>query len=276
MPEGPEIKQEADRLNEAIGGQMLISVFFAFEHLKSYEKTFIGESITFVEPRGKALLTHLSSNQTIYSHNQLYGKWFVTPSNEPPNTGRSLRLALRSVSADALLYSASEIDVWDTGEVYAHPYVANLGPEVLKPGVRLSSVVKQLENKRFRNRPLGVLLLDQAFVAGIGNYLRSDILHAARLHPEWRPSDLTDHQRHELAQAIRNITRQSYKTGGITNDLRRVRRLKASGQTRAGYRHLAFNRDDDHCYTCGTPIEKIEFAGRRLYLCPACQPDPAC
>lgn len=272
MPEGPEIKQEADRIAKAICGSSLVSVEFAFDHLRKYGRRFRGDVVEDVESRGKALLTHLSSGHTIYSHNQLYGRWYVVPAGRPPKTNRSLRLALRTADAEALLYSASEIEVLPTDEVDAHPFVSKLGPDVLRKGARLSSVRKQLDDPSFRNRQLGALLLDQSFVAGIGNYLRSDILHAAGLHPSVRPVDLDDETRDELARAIRDVTRQSYRTGGITNDLRRVRRLKSEGLTRRAYRHLVFNRDGEACYTCGGPIQKIDVSTRRLYLCPVCQP----
>ncbi len=274
MPEGPEIKQEADRLGKVLCGSKLVSITIAFEHLKHYEADFLGRTVSNVESRGKALLTHIDTGDTIYSHNQLYGKWFLTKPGEPPETGRSLRLALRTSSADALLYSASEIDVWKTSDVYTHPYISRLGPEVLKSGLRLSAVTKQLHNRSFTGRQLGALLLDQSFIAGIGNYLRSDILNKVGLHPSLRPSDLTETQKTDLAKALRDVTRQSYRTKGITNDLKRVRRLKASGVERDDYRHLAFRRDGEDCYTCGAPIERIEFSSRRLYLCPTCQPPP--
>lgn len=77
MPEGPEIRRAADSLEAAIKGKPLTDVWFAFPQLKSFESRLIGEKVTHLETRGKALLTHFSNQLTLYSHNQLYGVWRV-------------------------------------------------------------------------------------------------------------------------------------------------------------------------------------------------------
>ena len=77
MPEGPEIRRAADNLEAAVKGKPLTDVWFAFEQLKPYESQLIGQSVTQLETRGKALLTHFSNGLTLYSHNQLYGVWRV-------------------------------------------------------------------------------------------------------------------------------------------------------------------------------------------------------
>ena len=95
MPEGPEIKQIADELATALVGQKLTEVFFAFDHLKPWESVLCGRKVKRVRPRGKALLTELR-DLAIYSHNQLYGRWFVVKRGEELQTNRQLRLALHT------------------------------------------------------------------------------------------------------------------------------------------------------------------------------------
>ena len=77
MPEGPEIRRVADKLEAAIVGQPLTEAWFAFPQLKTYEPSLIGEQVQAIETRGKALLTHFSNGLTLYSHNQLYGIWRI-------------------------------------------------------------------------------------------------------------------------------------------------------------------------------------------------------
>lgn len=91
-------------------------------------------------------------------------------------------------------------------------------------------------------RDRAALLLDQGFVAGIGNYLRAEILFVAGVHPSRRPQDLSPDERKALARAIRAVPRQSYRTGGITNEPERARRLKARGLGRGECRHRVFAR----------------------------------
>ena len=64
-----------------------------------------------------------------------------------------------------------------------------------------------------------------------------------------------------------------HDTGGITNDPKIVSRLKKQKWTRSRYRHFVFSRAGDPCHLCAEEIRKITFSGRRLYLCPHCQPE---
>ena len=94
MPEGPEIRRAADSLEVAIKNKPLTDVWFAFPELKTYASALIGQHVTQVETRGKALLTHFSGGLTLYSHNQLYGVWRVVKTGDTPETRRVLRVKL--------------------------------------------------------------------------------------------------------------------------------------------------------------------------------------
>ncbi|MDJ0868652.1 MAG: endonuclease VIII [Myxococcota bacterium] len=272
MPEGPEIRLAADQVANAIAGEVASSVFFHHEHLKHFESLLTGERVLSVAPRGKALLTRFANGLAIYSHNQLYGRWYVRSGGRLPPTRRQLRLAIHTPRRSALLYSASEIDVLDEVELDAHPFLSRLGPDVLDPDTAPRVIDARLADPRFRRRQLAALLLDQGFLAGLGNYLRSEILFVAALHPSLRPQDLSDAERKRLARAIRSVARRAYRTRGITNDPERVRRLKARGVPRREHRFHVFARHGRPCQTCGARVRKLELAGRRLYLCPRCQP----
>jgi len=271
MPEGPEIRIAADKLADALAGRVAIEVFFAFEHLKPYEEILAGEIVTAVSARGKAMLIHFANDMTIYSHNQLYGQWEVRPAYDYPDSKRQLRLAIHNREQSALLYSASDIEVLRDEELDEHPYLRRLGLEPLDPAVTAEQIVNRLKDERFRRRSLGALLLDQGFLAGVGNYLRSEILFAAGLRPALRPMDLTEAQLERLAAAALKLARQSYETQGITNDLRLVERLRQEGVPWRQYRFQVFNRADRPCYVCGGPISREMVGGRRFYFCPACQ-----
>ncbi len=274
MPEGPEIRLAADRVAKAVVGGPLREVQFAFEHLKPFEAPLSSSEVTAVDTRGKAMLTRFGCGLTVYSHNQLYGRWMIGKPQELPRTSRSLRLAIVGSEKAARLYSASEIDVIPTDDVDDDPRLAKLGPDALDPNVKAMSIVERLRSRTFGSRQLGGLLLDQGFVAGLGNYLRSDILHHAAVHPGCRPRDLGDAQVRALAEGILKLTRQSYRTGGITNTPARVAKLKAAGRTRREFRHLAYGRAGQPCYQCGAAIVRLDSAGRGAFVCPQCQAAP--
>jgi len=272
MPEGPEIHRAAARVSAAVAGRVANAVFFAFEALKPYETELSGVEVAKVEARGKAMLVHFANGLSIYSHNQLYGQWMVRDAYDYPQTKRQLRLAIHTTTHSALLYSASEIEVLRDGELEAHPYLSKLGPDLLNTAVTVDQVIAQFHNDRFRRRRLSSLLLDQSFLAGVGNYLRSEILFVGRTHPTLRPDDCSDAQIEGMAQAAVQLARQSYATQGVTNDLALVAKLREQGVPRGQYRFGVFGRENQACYACGTPIIKATCGGRRCYYCPRCQP----
>jgi endonuclease-8 len=271
MPEGPEIRRAADRLERALLDRPLTSVFFAFPDLAAEADALVGQCVTAVDTRGKALLTRFDGGLTMYSHNQLYGRWYVMRSGRQPKTGRSLRVALHNDRHSALLYSASDVALLDAEGLAAHPFLGRLGPDILERGLTPEAVAERLAADPFRRRSLASLYLDQGFLAGNGNYLRSEVLFFAGLRPQARPVDLDAGQRARLARVTLTVARRSYRTGGITNPPSRVAALKEQGLRRGALRFAVFGRADRPCFECGTPIERVAAAGRRLYFCPRCQ-----
>lgn len=271
MPEGPEIWRAARKIGVALEGRVADRVELHFDALRRFEKKLSGQVVETVTPRGKAMLIRFASGLHLYSHNQLYGRWYVTKAGKTPNTTRSLRVAIHNDAQSAWLYSASDVTVLHESEVEAHPFLQKLGPDVLDPGVTAEQVFERLRSKTFARRRLTALLLDQAFLCGLGNYLRTEILFVARVTPESRPCDLDDATLEELAHACLELSRRSLRTGGVTNDPDRARALKDAGWTRAKYRHFAFSRAGQSCHLCGETIERIEAGSRRLYFCPGCQ-----
>ena len=270
MPEGPEIRRAADKVLKALKSLPINEVFFSFDHLKCYEQHFRGQRVVDVEARGKAMLIRCSNDLSVYSHNQLYGRWVVRQAYSYPKSNRQLRLAIHNEKKSAVLYSASDIEVLTLEQITTHPYLAQLGPDVLS--VTPNAVLELLQAQKNRRRQFSALLLDQRFLAGIGNYLRSEILFTAGLHPRRRPLDCSREQLERLAIATATIPRQSYLHNGITNDLEQARLLKADGQTRSQYRHWVFGRATRPCRSCGQSIVKEIAAGRSVYFCLVCQP----
>jgi endonuclease-8 len=272
MPEGPEVAREADRIRRALEGQPVEEVEFAFATLQRRAGRFRGRRVRSVRSRGKALLIGFDNGLTIYSHNQLYGRWYVRGAGSWPRTQRQLRLAIRAPTRWALLYSASEIEVLDARGLERHRYLARLGPDVLDPDLDVETLVARLEDPCFVRRGLAALLLDQSFVAGIGNYLRSEICFEARVDPGRRPIDLDAAERQRLARAIQVLTRRAYRTRGVTLPDARARVLREAGASWSAARHWVFAREGQACRRCGRAIERSNRASRRIYVCPHCQP----
>lgn len=271
MPEGPEVRREADMIGRALIGEKLSEVYLGLPSLKRHRQSLLGQRVHEVTTRGKALLIFFEKGQVLYSHNQLYGRWYLTETGTLPKTKRTLRVNLSTPTKSALLYSASDIRVLTVRQLDQHPYLAKLGPDVLSRGLSWRAIADRLLEKPFIGRSLSALYLDQAFVAGLGNYLRSEILFAARVSPTVRPKDLDPAKINELARATLMLSVRSYKSGGVTNHPDTVRVLRKKGEPKSRYRFAVFGRDKKPCYQCGHTIRRITANGRRLYLCASCQ-----
>ncbi len=182
-----------------------------------------------------------------------------------------MRVVLATAKGAAILYSATAIALVEARDVDRHPLVARLGPDALDRSTTPGVVASRLADRRFARKTLAHLLLDQAFVAGLGNYLRSEILHVAGLRADARPADLGETARRRLAAAIVALPRRSYRTRGITNDPALARALGARGVTFEARRFLVYAREGEPCRTCGSIIRRVDAAGRGWFYCPRCQ-----
>jgi endonuclease-8 len=271
MPEGPEMFRVARRIQRALGRQPLTEAWCAFDAVDRALTDRLGDPPPKVGTLGKALMLTFDDGARIYTHNQLYGRWMFSAPDRRPDTGRQLRLALSTEKKSALLYSASEIEWIEPGE--RHPFLERAGLDVLSGKASVEKIAEWIGRNEFRRRRLGHLLLDQGFLAGVGNYLRSEILFQACLPPSKRPMDLDRESREALAEAVRTMMWRSVETGGITNDPDRAGVLKRAGWKRRDYRHYVFSRAGQACFVCDGAIDRVVVSGRRLYRCPSCQPD---
>jgi len=278
MPEGPEIRRAADEVAAIIENQIIKDIWFAFDHLKYFEKTLLGAKVLKVDTHGKAMITRLiidvdepqSKQLNIYSHNQLYGRWYCLKHGEKADTKRSLRISISTPKGKAQLYSASDISVLSSDQLKLHSLLSRMGPDVLSTKLTKNLLRDRLLEKKFSKRQLGQLLTDQGFVAGLGNYLRCEVLFVCGIHPKVRPIDCSRQQIKQLAKNIITLPQQSYQHNAITNHLNTARKLIATGVSIENARFYVFRREGLTCYRCGTKIIKLK-TGQPCYLCPVCQ-----
>jgi endonuclease-8 len=271
MPEGPEIRLAADRVAKVLVARPIEDVFLGLPGLRRFSRRLIGSIVTAVDTRGKAMLTRFDNGLTLYSHNQLYGRWYTTKRPKMPTTSRQLRVALHTATHSALLYSASDIEVLTERGLSKHPFLNRVGPDILDPALTCDAVVDRLSSGTFGNRALGSLYLDQAFLAGIGNYLRSEILWAAGVSPAAKPAKLDHSMLKDIARRTLQISRRSYRTRGVTVPPADAKARKALGMTYGEYRFQVFDREGLACYACGTAIERRTMGSRNIFVCNVCQ-----
>lgn len=275
MPEGPEIRREARAIARALEGFPLARIDYRMTALADRARRLRGARIVDVASRGKAMLIAFDAGLVHFSHNQLYGEWRVVSPRAlarlEAERGPSMRVVIATARRAAVLLSATTVELLDASAVDAHPFLSRLGPDVLDRTTTVAMVRARLASPAFARRSLASLLLDQRFFAGPGNYLRSEILHVARVHPAARPCDLDADALDRLARATLAVPRQSLATGGVTNERALARALADRGATFEERRFRAYGREGRPCWRCGTCIRRVD-AGRAIYFCPRCQP----
>lgn len=272
MPEGPEIRRAADRISKALVGKVIQDGQWPFHTLHQAQDFILGHEVLSVTSRAKAMLIRFSSGWTMYSHNQLYGRWTVHRNTTDPRSNRSLRAEFITDQHAVRLWSATDIVMLPTPDENGHPFLANLGPDVLDEGVTAEALYEHLMSEKIYRKKGATLMLDQRSFAGLGNYLRSEILHAAGVHPDDRPCDLDETTLERWANCIKSVTVQAYHHGGVTVPLSVAEASKARGEPRRMWRHAVFCRNDRPCLTCAELVVRTRYAGRRLDFCPRCQP----
>lgn len=271
MPEGPEIHRAAQRLRKALEGSFITHVECPYTTIHGQEHRFLGKQVNSVEARSKAMLIHIGED-VLYSHNQLYGRWTIQKnSTKSKKTNRSLRIKLQNETHTACLWSATDIQIIEPWEIEGHPYIAKLGPDVANRNVDFNEVLEQIQNPKFGRRQLSHLLLDQGFLAGVGNYLRSEILHSARISPLRKLNSLSELEQNNLARSAIDVTRLAFDQRGVTVPKELYELLRENGLSRRQARHHVFTRDGFECHECKSIIMHTRMSGRRLDYCPSCQ-----
>lgn len=139
--------------------------------------------------------------------------------------------------------------------------LGRLGPEPLDPAFTVELFFQRLQKNRRAIKPL---LLDQTFLAGLGNIYTDEALHLARLHPLTPAQQLDLAQAVALLAAIRAVLEEGIRRNGASIDW-----VYRGGSFQNHFR--VYQRTGQPCFTCGTPVERITVGQRGTHFCPICQ-----
>jgi endonuclease VIII len=267
MPEGPEIFLAARAVHTAVADQP-VDVALHHPQLKPRARSLRGVPIVRVHARSKAMLTEFANGAVLYSHNQLYGEWVVHAVNQPLLT-KQIRLVISTAQHRVVLYSATDFAWLKAGHEHLHPYIAKLGPEVLNSQVTAAQIAQRLA--QFPRRVIADALLDQHVVAGLGNYLRADILLVAQINPLRKIATLSTAELACIAKACKTLTQRSVQRNGVVRPWAHYLASRKAGLGYEAARFYAFDREGAPCWQCATPIARTMQGGRGLFYCSACQ-----
>jgi len=275
LPELPEVETIKQTLASKLTGRSItgIVLFHAGAIVHPSPEEFadrIRESrVLGLRRRGKYLLIDLSSGQTLVIHFRMTGRlvFHSQPATAAPHT----RLIIELDGGGQLHFVDSRkfgrLWLWPTAALDGNGPVARLGREPLEDGFTREFLRLELSRRRGKIKPL---LLDQTFIAGLGNIYVDEALHLAPLHPEPPASDLSPAEIARLHRAIGRVLQDGIDHHGTT--LRDYR----DGTDAAG-RHQEYLRvhRQKACPVCGTAIRRKRVAGRGTHFCPFCQKEEA-
>lgn len=291
MPEGPEVRRYADLLASNLEEQTLVKLWTRLKIAKAWlaerESEIIGQKILRIRSHGKHLLCYFGGDFYFHSHLMMWGKWLVFKT-APEEIDRRERARIVSSAATAVLFSAPTFALGQGDPYEQIPILGELGKDVLPytGDFDREDFINRLFAPENLSETIGAVLLNQRIVAGIGNYLRAEILFNCRINP-WRTvGELTTEEIECLTYTIPHFAVLAYKTGGRTvTDDERERLLTVHGLayrvgTDWGARHYVFRRTNLPCLMCGEKIRQkrqITYADeerektRIIYFCPNCQ-----
>jgi len=280
MPELPEVETIARNLRPALIGRQIMSVdvrwprTVAAPSVRRFKRQIQGQIIQDVSRRAKFLHIRLSTSHLLI-HLRMSGDLEVRQGkarplkhdrlvfelSSPPLHGSPAGTDLGGGAVTSLVFSDTRKfgRVWLTEKV--ETVTSRLGPEPLSRGFTPQVLYQRLRARRRRLKPL---LLDQTFLAGLGNIYTDEALHLARLHPLKSSQTVTRRQAERLHEAIRLILKEGIRRNGASIDW-----VYRGGEFQNHFR--VYDRDGEPCPVCGTAIMRLVVGQRGTHICPHCQ-----
>jgi formamidopyrimidine-DNA glycosylase len=271
MPELPEVETISRNLRlgnkeqPALVGMHILGVYLLWERTLvepspvEFEARLVGQLIETIGRRGKFLCFQLSRNWLLF-HLRMSGDLVVRPARTKYESHDRLVLELEGEIQLVFNDTRKFGRVWLVDEV--EQVVGRLGPEPLDEGLTQYDFYAHLHATRRQLKPL---LLDQTFLAGLGNIYVDEALNLAKLHPLTASNTLSKAQAARLLDCIRTVLQEGILRNGASIDW-----VYRGGDFQNYFR--VYQRTGQPCLECGTLIARILVGQRGTHFCPHCQP----
>ena len=264
MPELPEVETIARTLRPALAGKTILSADLRWKRTlaapspSKFRQQIQGQQITGISRRAKYFILQLSSSSLLI-HLRMSGDLLVVLGGYQP--AKHDRLILQLSEDTSLIFSDPRKfgRIWlvdDPAEIFR-----NLGPEPLSDTFSADWLYAALRSRRRQLKPL---LLDQTFIAGLGNIYTDEALYLAKLHPLSLSDSVSKKQAVRLWQAILEVLEEGIRRNGASIDW-----VYRGGDFQNHFR--VYGRTGEVCQVCGTEIERITVGQRGTHFCPHCQ-----
>ena len=272
MPELPEVETVVRGLRTSLIGHTFTAADVMWERsiaspdADHLPQRLTGQTVTDVTRRGKWIVIALDSGDSLLIHLRMSGRLILTQDPSCLET-RHLRVLFSFENGRRLSF----IDQRKFGRIHltADPerVLGTLGPEPLDDTFTMNKFREMLKPRRGRLKPL---LLNQRFLAGLGNIYTDESLWKARLHPLRKADTLTETEIERLYAAIRSTLQAAIVSGGTTWQDQGYRQANG-GRGQFAPKLIVYGQAEAPCPRCATPIQRIKVAQRGTHICPQCQ-----
>ena len=278
MPEGDTIFRAARTLNLALSGQPVTAFESVFPHLSrvDVDTPIVGRTVEKVEARGKWLLMHFSGDLILLTHMLMSGSWHIyRPGESWKRNRRDMRIVIATPKILAVAFKVPIAEFHTPETLPRREGFTDLGPSILDPQFDESEAIARL-----RTRPdlqIGVALLTQSLLSGIGNIFKSEICFSCGVHP-FRPiSSLNENELQCLVSQARKFMLANIAPTSGDGIVTYTGMRPADARINDSARVWVYRRTGEPCRRCGTAIVSYKqgFDARTSFWCPHCQPLPA-
>jgi len=275
MPEGDTIFRAARTLNKALTGQVVTSFESVLPRLSrvDFDSPIAGRTIEKVEANGKWMLMHFSGGLILLTHMLMSGSWHIyRPGEAWQRRAIDMRVLIKTEKIWAVAFNVPIAEFHTTDTLRRRENFRSLGQNVLAANFDAAKSVESLLASA--DLEVGVALLNQSIIAGLGNVFKSEVCFACSINPFRRVSDLRIDEVTCLVDTARkfllaNVTETSGDQMITYTGMRRT-----TGRGNDQERLWVYGRRNKSCRKCGTPIEsrKQGIDARTTFWCPQCQP----
>jgi formamidopyrimidine-DNA glycosylase len=268
MPELPEMEHYKRVLEKRVIGKPITEVHI--NRTKSinmdpegFREKLLGQEIVEIQRRAKFLAFHLKNKEVLLLHLMLGGKLYYGTEENSPDHEKQVILMF---GAEALFFIGLRLGylhLLNQNELQAD--WAKLGPEPLSPTFTQAQFSEQLKRKRGK---LKAVIVDQSFVAGIGNRYSDEIHFEAALSPKREIGGLTSTEMSTLFLAIRQVLTQAILAGGYLDLPVFEGDMVTGGAEKAMKVH---GRAGHPCPRCGVTLVEEKITSKKTSFCPNCQ-----
>ncbi|AJY73565.1 DNA-formamidopyrimidine glycosylase [Paenibacillus beijingensis] len=276
MPELPEVETVKRTLNELVTDKTIAAVTVSLPRIiqrpaepEQFAGALAGRTIRTVERRGKFLRLILDG-LVLVSHLRMEGRYGLYRTGEPVD--KHTHVIFHFQDGTELRYKDvrqfGTMHLFEPGEDLMLPPLNKLGLEPLEEEFTPEALRGRLKGKTSKMKPL---LLNQSYIAGLGNIYVDEALFQAGIHPEAGVDELKPSDWKKLYASIRSTLERAVEAGGSSV------KSYVNGQGDAGsFQHelLVYGRKNEPCRSCGTLITKSVVGGRGTHVCLQCQPLP--